>query len=162
MSCGYLVIGIILILLSKAIYELLHLEAGKNLVVVVKIVVCCFFAILLLVLFLFMWLINFIKSEIDSTDSIKSTIETTEIFHFDGIDQQASENLAADSTNNMQEDSIKNHKKPTKVKTVNTKIRANSKDRTSSSGELVNNLASTFFKSINFKTGKEMVEKAMK
>lgn len=151
-----------LILLCKAVYEGLHLEAGKNLGAVLKIVVCCFFAVLLLILFLFMWLINFIKSEIDSTDSIKNIVETTEIFHFDGIDQQASEHLAADSTNNMQEDSIKNPKKPMKVKTVNTKIRANSKDRTSSSGDLVNNLASTFFKSINLKTGKEMVGKTMK
>lgn len=134
----FAVLGLLVIL--KIFQDISSLKNGENTGFLIRIILLVAFLCFLFIVFIFVFLVNYIKNQIDSTESVVSVIETTELADDLEIDKPLTENTLS---NNIQpEEHSRGRTKKKVVKT--TRTRSTSRELCNSTISLVNNLKSAF------------------
>lgn len=159
MSYGSIICLVMIILFVKIVYDISSIKAGEVTSTLLRIMICFALLFVLLVCLLFLFLLKYIKEEVNASEAVNTVIETTEMFNFNSQEHQMEECRIIDNSNNSQVNSSKGGKKPAKIKTVKTVSRSRSRERNASYGGIINKLASTLIKYEKPQNEEKMVDK---
>ncbi len=162
MISGIIIFVLIIILIFKIFYDIATVKTGEVTGALLRIIILFALLFFLSVGAIFAFLLNYMKKELESTESITSIIETTELFDFAEKDLHPTENAWREPSNVNQENSCQMNKKPTKTKTTKTISRSRSRDKGISSGGLLNNLTSILTKNEKLKNEGKMEKEEKK
>ena len=140
MDYGIIFAVLALLVIIKISQDISSLKNGENTGFLIRIILLATFLCFLFIVFIFVFLVNYIKKLIDSTESVVSVTETTELMDNSESEKPLTEN---NLSNNIQLEGLSRGR--TKKKVVRTtRTRSTSREVCDSTTSLVNNLKSAF------------------